>query len=80
MPVFRNGPPWSSTALKWADAKRSAGPARPPLIMVLTVELSMPRFTLKAHPYIFERAKKVPFSVDTVSRVASVASEEAYTV
>lgn len=59
---------------RWSDVKGPGGPARPRLIMALSVEETKPRLIYDARPLnkFFERC---PFSMDTVARAANVASE-----
>lgn len=63
--------------VKWADVKGPSGSTRPPLIMALSVEPSKPGLIYDARP-LNQRVKRIPFSMDTVSRVANVASEGCY--
>lgn len=59
---------------KWSDVKGSDGPDRPYLRMALSVEETKPRLIYDARP-LNKFFKHVPFSMDTVARVANVASE-----
>lgn len=62
---------------KWSDVKGPAGPARPRLIMALSVEETKPRLIYDARP-LNQFFKRMPFSMDTVARVANVASPGCY--
>lgn len=59
---------------KWSDVRGPDGPDRPRLIMALSVEETKPRLIYDARP-LDQFFKRFPFSVDTVARVANVASE-----
>lgn len=59
--------------LPWSEVRAPGGPRRPRLVMALTVEPSKPRLIFDARP-LNKRCKKIHFSMDTVARVASVAS------
>ena len=59
---------------KWADVRGPGGPPRPRLVMALSVEETKPRLIYDARP-LNKRCKRVPFSMDTVARVAHVASQ-----
>ena len=60
--------------VKWADVRGPEGPARPRLIQALSVEETKPRLIYDARP-LNKVCRKVTFSMDTVARVALVASE-----
>lgn len=60
--------------VKWADVRGPAGPARPRMIQALSVEVTKPRLIYDARP-LNKVCKRIPFSMDTVARVAHVASE-----
>lgn len=62
---------------KWSDVKGPAGPVRPRLIMALSVEETKPRLIYDARP-LNQFFKRMPFSMDTVARVANVASPGCY--
>lgn len=63
--------------VKWADVRSRRGPPRPRLLMALSVEPSKPRLIFDARP-LNKRCKAFPFSMDTVARVANVASSDCY--
>lgn len=58
---------------KWSEVRGPDGPARPRLIMALSVEETKPRLIYDARP-LNQFFKHFPFSMDTVARVANVAS------
>ena len=60
--------------VKWADVRGPAGPSRPRLIQALSVEETKPRLIYDARP-LNQRCKPIRFTMDTVARVANVASE-----
>ena len=62
---------------RWADVKSSTGPVRPRMIMALSVETSKPRLIYDARP-LNSCTRKIPFAMDTVARVASIASSGCY--
>ncbi|CAM9718774.1 unnamed protein product [Laminaria digitata] len=62
---------------KWADVRGPGGPPRPRLVMALSVEETKPRLVYDARP-LNKRCKKVHCSMDTVARVAYVASQGCY--
>ena len=55
---------------EWSDVRGPAGPARPRLIMPLSVEESKPRLIYDARQ-LNACMRDFPFSTDTVARVAS---------
>lgn len=62
---------------KWSDVKGPAGPDRPRLIMALSVKETNSRLIYDARP-LNQFFKHFPFSMDTVARVANVASENCF--
>lgn len=58
--------------VKWDDVRALSAPARPRLIMAISVEESKSRVIYDARP-LNGCVKRVPFSMDTVARVAHVA-------
>ena len=63
--------------VKWADVRAPGGPQLPRLFMALSVEETKPRLIYDARP-LNKRFQKVHFPMDTVARVASVASKGCY--
>ena len=63
--------------VKWADVRSPTSPPRPRFVMALSVEETKPRLIYDARP-LNKFCKQVPFSMDTVVRVANVASEGCY--
>lgn len=62
---------------RWDDVKAPNGPARPRMIMALSVETSKPRLIYDARP-LNSCTRKIPFPMDTVARVAGIASSGCY--
>lgn len=62
---------------KWSDVRGPGGPDRPRLIMALSVEESKPRLIYDARP-LNACIRDFPFSMDTVARVAGIASEDCF--
>lgn len=62
---------------KWAEVGIPPGPARPRLIMALSVEETKPRLVFDAQP-LNKCCKQIHFWMDTVTRVAAVASKGCY--
>lgn len=60
--------------VKWADVRGRAGPARPRLVQALSVEETKPRLIYDARP-LNQWCRRIRFTMDTIARVASVASE-----
>lgn len=63
--------------VKWDDVRTPGGPARPRLVMALSVEESKPRLIYDGRP-LNARLDPPAFSMDTVARVANVAAEGCY--
>ena len=59
---------------RWDDVRGATGPARPRLIMPLSVEPSKPRLIYDARS-LNQHVADFPFSMDTVGRVAQIAAE-----
>lgn len=62
---------------KWDDVRTAVASPRPRMIMPLSVEPSTRRLAYDPRKFI-ECAKKKPFPMDTVARMAYVASEGCY--
>lgn len=62
---------------KWSDVRGPGGLARPRMIMPLSVEESKPRLIYDARQ-LNACIRDFPFSMDTVGRVAGVASEDCF--
>lgn len=62
---------------RWSEVRGPGGPARPRLILPLSVEESKPRLIYDARQ-LNACIKDFPFSMDTVGRVAGVASESCF--
>ena len=62
---------------RWADVRGPTGPARPRLVLPLSVEPSKPRLVIDARAPN-ERCHHAPFKMDTVARVEDVAEEGIY--
>ena len=60
--------------VKWSSVRGPSGPVRPGLIKALSVEETKPRLIYDARP-LNQRCKRIRFTMDTVARVANVASE-----
>ena len=58
--------------VKWSDVHGPGGPPRPRLVMALSIEETKPRQIYDARPV--NKRCMIPFSMDTVARVANVAS------
>ena len=59
---------------RWDDVRGATGPARPRLIMPLSMEPSKPRLIYDARS-LNQHVADFPFSMDTVGRVAQIAAE-----
>ena len=59
--------------VKWSDVRGPEGPPRPRLVMALSVNETKPRLIYDARP-LNKRFRGIPFSMDTVARVANLAS------
>ena len=62
---------------RMADVKGPTGPARPRLVLPLSIEPSKPRLVIDARA-LNECCRHVPFKMDTVAKVANVAEEGIY--
>ena len=63
--------------VKWTDVRGAAGPPRPRLILSISVEPQKPRMIINAIP-LNDCCRHVPFSMDTVSKVAVIAEERVF--
>ena len=59
---------------RWADVKGPNGPDRPRMVLSISVEPTKPRMIINGIP-LNKCCRHVPFTMDTVSRVAVVAEE-----
>lgn len=63
--------------VKWADIPGSDDPARPRLVMSISVELSKPRMIINTTP-LKDYCRHAHFVMDTISEVAVVAEERVF--